>query len=73
MYIVVHLLSLIIEWFILCQGKERILEIADRITALQKQMGMLLGGDYKEDFKFGLMEVVFEWARGMVSFGIVKT
>lgn len=47
------------------KGKERILEIADRITALQKQMGMLLGGDYKEDFKFGLMEVVFEWARGM--------
>ena len=23
--------------------------------------------DYKETFHFGLMEVVFEWARGMVS------
>ncbi|OWF39926.1 helicase SKI2W-like [Mizuhopecten yessoensis] len=47
------------------KGKERILEIADGITALQKQMGMLLGAEYKETFKFGLMEVVFEWARGM--------
>ncbi|XP_033732664.1 helicase SKI2W-like [Pecten maximus] len=47
------------------KGKERILEIADRITLLQKQKGMLLGAEYKEAFKFGLMEVVFEWARGM--------
>ncbi|XP_060071895.1 superkiller complex protein 2-like [Ylistrum balloti] len=47
------------------KGKERILEIADRITVLQKQMGMLLAAEYKEAFKFGLMEVVFEWARGM--------
>ena len=23
--------------------------------------------EYEETFKFGLMEVVFEWARGMVS------
>lgn len=28
---------------------------------------MNLVGDYEDEFKFGLMEVVFEWARGLVS------
>ena len=28
---------------------------------------MMLADEYEETFKFGLMEVVFEWARGMVS------
>ncbi|KAK3088659.1 hypothetical protein FSP39_022012 [Pinctada imbricata] len=47
------------------EGKNRILEIAGRISDLQRQCGMELAGDYEEEFKFGLMEVVFEWARGM--------
>lgn len=38
------------------------------IGKLQKEVGMLMPvEDYKEQFHFGLMEVVFEWARGMVS------
>ena len=41
---------------------------ADQIGLLQKEVGMKVPvGDYRETFHFGLMEVVFEWARGMVS------
>ncbi|KAJ8300200.1 hypothetical protein KUTeg_021719 [Tegillarca granosa] len=47
----------------LVKGKERILEIAGRISALQRRFGMQVQGEYEEVFKFGLMEVVFEWAR----------
>ena len=43
------------------------MEVAKRIGALQKECGLLMPvGDYVEQFHFGLMEVVFEWARGMV-------
>ncbi|KAL5012765.1 hypothetical protein ScPMuIL_011316 [Solemya velum] len=47
------------------QSKERLLEIARKIESLQKQFGMQVNQEYEEEFKFGLMEVVFEWARGM--------
>ena len=41
---------------------------AEQIGRLQKEVGMKIPvDDYKETFHFGLMEVVFEWARGMVS------
>lgn len=50
------------------QGREQILQKAEMIGKLQKEVGMLMPvEDYKEQFHFGLMEVVFEWARGMVS------
>ena len=50
------------------QGKEKILAKAEQIGRLQKEVGMKIPvDDYKETFHFGLMEVVFEWARGMVS------
>lgn len=52
---------------ILLQGKDAILSIAQKISGLQRQYGMNLVGDYEDEFKFGLMEVVFEWARGLVS------
>ena len=50
------------------QGRERIIEEAQQISKIQKQVGMQVPVEYEETFKFGLMEVVFEWARGMVRF-----
>ncbi|XP_062604203.1 superkiller complex protein 2-like [Saccostrea cucullata] len=49
----------------LVKGKESIISIAQKISGLQRQCGMNLVGDYEDEFKFGLMEVVFEWARGL--------
>nr|XP_034300424.1 helicase SKI2W [Crassostrea gigas]XP_034300425.1 helicase SKI2W [Crassostrea gigas] len=49
----------------LVKGKDSILFIAQKITAHQRRCGMNLVGDYEDEFKFGLMEVVFEWARGL--------
>lgn len=43
-----------------------ILEKAAQISNIQKQVGMRADSEYVDTFKFGLMEVVFEWARGMV-------
>nr|KAG5700480.1 hypothetical protein BaRGS_013967 [Batillaria attramentaria] len=46
--------------------KEKILEKAVQIGRLQRDVGMKIPvDDYKDSFHFGLMEVVFEWARGM--------
>lgn len=50
------------------QCKAMVLEKAEQIGRLQKEVGMKIPvEDYKEEFHFGLMEVAFEWARGMVS------
>lgn len=41
---------------------------AQHIGEMQKTFGLEMPVDvYVEQFRFGLMEVVFEWARGMVS------
>ena len=41
---------------------------AELVGQLQREVGMLMPvEDYMEQFHFGLMEVVHEWARGMVS------
>lgn len=53
--------------FFILQGRDRIIEEAQQISKVQKQVGMQVPVEYEETFKFGLMEVVFEWARGMVS------
>ncbi|XP_045196087.2 SKI2 subunit of superkiller complex protein-like [Mercenaria mercenaria] len=47
------------------KGRDRILEKAAEISQKQKKVGMQVDSEYEETFKFGLMEVVFEWARGM--------
>ena len=51
-----------------CQGKELILRTAERVNAIQEKHQVLLSGE-GEDFetrpRFGLVEVVYEWARGM--------
>ena len=54
---------LIPRWF---KGKQRILDTASRIATIQTQNGMdTPEEDFKRQFHFGLVEVVFEWARGM--------
>ncbi|XP_052223384.1 helicase SKI2W-like isoform X15 [Dreissena polymorpha] len=45
------------------KGMNRILEKAKQISDLQRKEGMQVESEYQETFKFGLMEVVFEWAR----------
>ena len=67
----VAVLAFFTEWWssymLFLQGQERIIEEAQQISKIQKQVGMQVPMEYEETFKFGLMEVVFEWARGMVS------
>ena len=48
------------------KAKEQILHKAEMIAKLQKEVGMRTPEEeFTEQFHFGLMEVVFEWARGM--------
>ncbi|GFS05858.1 helicase SKI2W [Elysia marginata] len=50
----------------LVKGRKQILAKAEMVGRLQKEVGMLMPvEDYMEQFHFGLMEVVHEWARGM--------
>jgi antiviral helicase SKI2 len=50
------------------QGKELILRIAHRVNEIQERHQVLISGegnDFEARPRFGLMEVVYEWARGM--------
>ena len=47
-------------------GMEAILAIADRVDRVQDSHKVAAEG-YKMGLKFGLIEVVYEWAKGMVS------
>ncbi|XP_005103863.1 helicase SKI2W [Aplysia californica] len=50
----------------LLKAKEQILQKGEMIAQLQKEEGMKTPvEEFTEQFHFGLMEVVFEWARGM--------
>ena len=52
--------------FTFLQGKERILSMAERIACLQSECGLITSvEEFKEQYRFGLVEAVFEWARGM--------
>lgn len=49
----------------LAEGRDAIIAISDRIGSLQDRLNVV-----SEDFRkinFGLVEVVYEWAKGMVS------
>ena len=50
-------------------GKETIIAISERVNAFQTQHQVILSSDDSNDFvsrpRFGLVEVVYEWARGM--------
>ncbi|XP_067829841.1 helicase SKI2W, partial [Heptranchias perlo] len=51
---------------VLRKGIERIRGVAERIATLQRQCGLRESiEDYVDQFKFGLVEVVYEWAQGL--------
>jgi len=47
-------------------GMEAILAIADRVGRVQDSY-KVAAEEHRTDLKFGLIEVVYEWAKGMVS------
>jgi len=48
------------------EGKECILNMAEQIANLQSECGLSTSvQEFKEQYRFGLVEAVFEWARGM--------
>jgi antiviral helicase SKI2 len=50
------------------QGKEIILRVVKRVNDIQERHQVILSGegnDFEARPRFGLMEVVYEWARGM--------
>ena len=48
------------------QVKEKFVEIATKIGELQHSCGLdIQVEDYLEEFNFDLMDIVFEWARGV--------
>ncbi|KAL8790464.1 MAG: hypothetical protein Q9213_000616 [Squamulea squamosa] len=50
-------------------GKATIIELSEKVNAIQIQQQVILSSDDSNDFvsrpRFGLVEVVYEWARGM--------
>lgn len=50
-------------------GKEMIINISEKVNGFQTQHQVILSSDDSNDFvsrpRFGLVEVVYEWARGM--------
>lgn len=57
---------------LLCQAIDRVLSVAQRIGELQRDCGIpQTAEEFVGQFKFGLTEVVYCWARGMVSFSAV--
>lgn len=48
------------------EGKQFILQMAEQIADLQSEFGLSTSvEEFKEQYNFGLVEAVFEWARGM--------
>ncbi|KAI9826149.1 MAG: hypothetical protein M1832_000598 [Thelocarpon impressellum] len=51
------------------KGRDTIIQISERVNAFQTQHQVILSADDSNDFvsrpRFGLVEVVYEWARGM--------
>ena len=51
------------------RGKDAIIKISQKVNAFQTEHQVILSSDDSNDFvsrpRFGLMEVVYEWARGM--------
>jgi antiviral helicase SKI2 len=48
------------------EGREAILAISRRVGSVQDRHKVPVE-DFRSNLKFGLMEVVYEWAKGMVS------
>lgn len=47
------------------EGRDAIMEIAEKVGAVQDRHGVQ-AVDAERKLKFGLVEVVYEWAKGMV-------
>ena len=47
-------------------GRDAIVAIADRVGGVQ-DMYKVVAEEHRTGLKFGLIEVVYEWAKGMVS------
>lgn len=61
--------SLSLSLFCCSQGIDRVLSVAQRIGELQRDCGIpQTAEEFVGQFKFGLTEVVYCWARGMVRF-----
>ena len=52
------------------EGRAALLQIADRIGAVQDRH-KVQAADSEKRLKFGLVEDVYEWAKGMVSIGVL--
>lgn len=53
----------------LAKGKGIVLSYAKKLAELQAECGLSISvEDYVGSFRFGLVEVVYEWAKGLVSF-----
>jgi antiviral helicase SKI2 len=48
------------------QGRDAILAISERVGRLQDSH-KVVAAEFQSSLKFGLVEVVYEWAKGMVS------
>jgi antiviral helicase SKI2 len=48
------------------EGRAAILAISDRVGRIQ-DLHKVAVEDFRSNLKFGLVEVVYEWAKGMVS------
>nr|CAG8628111.1 9611_t:CDS:10 [Entrophospora candida] len=47
------------------KGVAEIKKVAKYVGEVQREKGVYIPGDYVETIKFGLVQVVYEWARGM--------
>ncbi|KAI9769955.1 MAG: hypothetical protein M1840_003665 [Geoglossum simile] len=51
------------------RGRDTIIKISEKVNSIQTEHQVILAGDDANDFvtrpRFGLVEVVYEWARGM--------
>ena len=51
------------------RGRDKIIEISEKVNSLQTLHQVILSADDSNDFvskpRFGMVEVVYEWARGM--------
>jgi antiviral helicase SKI2 len=47
-------------------GRDAIIAISDRVERIQDSYKVVVG-EFRSSLKFGLVEVVYEWAKGMVS------
>lgn len=58
---------------LLDEGRDRMLKIASRLNRIQNECGVPVSNedDFVEQLHFGLVEVVYEWSKG-ISFTVIK-